>query len=355
MHVQHSTTTFILCVSVLLRRFYVHNTVMDYAPDLIFAVCLNLSAKAEEEWSCAVGQASAVSQSISAHTQLDPTIVMKAEMLVLDGIRFNLRVFHPFRPLTGLLETLTRLDSEVQGSIPGVASKSAQVRDIIDWKRLREEAQSYLLTLLVSDAPLLFPPSQLALAALLYVADSETVGARLKWLTIQLLQLECSIERDAVENSTARSMSSSSDILEPKITCMFEEVLPAVHALFQAQHPSSEVIRHIQDKLVRSKNPLPPYEAEQQRAEAVEAARWTQQQELFNRRELSLLTDSGAGVPREPSLVEDGETGTQRNDRKRSIDALGESWEKAHYGEARFPGESGDSASRVTRKALSFD
>lgn len=125
------------------KRFFVLHSVMSYDPKLVMVTCLNLACKAEE--------APITLEGLAKHTGTQVAEVVKWEVAVLQGIQFHMLVFHPYRPLQGLVEALTAWRPTSKASFGQLYQRSlALIQD------------SYY-----TDLCLLHAPSQIALAALL--------------------------------------------------------------------------------------------------------------------------------------------------------------------------------------------
>jgi len=132
-----------------LKRFYLYNSVMDYHPKEIMVTCLFLACKVDE-FNVSLAQFVA---NIKGNQSRATTVILNNELFLMEQIKYNLKVHHPFKAIEGFLldiKTRTRMS---------------------DPDRMRTHIDSFIDKLLFTDACLLFAPSQLALAAVLHSAS----------------------------------------------------------------------------------------------------------------------------------------------------------------------------------------
>lgn len=128
------------------KRFYQQWSVMEHDPKNIMLTCIYLACKVEESHVSA--------EELGKGIQQDPQVVLKNEMIVLQGLEFELIVYTPYRSMEGFIYDL---EPSVQRMGPaGLQALQA----------LRAAAGSIIDKMMLTDAPLLYPPGQLALAAL---------------------------------------------------------------------------------------------------------------------------------------------------------------------------------------------
>merc|ERR1719154_252138 len=108
------------------KRFYLHNSVMDYHPKEILVTAVFLASKVEEF------------------------------NVSMQQLQFHLTVHNPFRAVEGfLIDIKTRCDT-----VHGVDS-------------FRPEIESFLDSVFLTDACMIFAPSQIALAAIIHAASRQ--------------------------------------------------------------------------------------------------------------------------------------------------------------------------------------
>lgn len=104
--------------------------------------------------------------------------ILEFELLLIQQLNFHLVVHNPYRPLEGLLIDLKVVQQGVRQLNLGLfiplvnsslSSTSSQTRfpTLENPESLRKSADDFLTQAAMTDAGLLFPPSQIALAAIL--------------------------------------------------------------------------------------------------------------------------------------------------------------------------------------------
>jgi cyclin H len=131
-----------------IKRFYISYTSMDFDPQLIVLTCVYLACKAEE---CYISAAE-----LGRLSGVPPEALLRYELAVLQGLRFDLLVHSPYRAIEGCVQELAA----------GVAADTVST--------VKAAAYAVMDALLLTDAPLLYTPGQLALAA--YYSGLEKAG-----------------------------------------------------------------------------------------------------------------------------------------------------------------------------------
>lgn len=124
------------CACTYLQRFYIRNSCLEYDPQGIVLTCLYVAAKVED---CYVS-----AEHIQTVGGIPEDVILKSELLLLQGLDFDLQV-HP-----------------VHKALDGFLAKRGNDEDN---SRLRQKSQEYIESLLLTDAIMLFTPGQLALKA----------------------------------------------------------------------------------------------------------------------------------------------------------------------------------------------
>lgn len=133
-----------------LRRFYVRKSCIEVDPQCIVLTCLYVACKVED-WYVSAEQ-------IEKHSGLPEDLILKFELVLLQGLGFDLLVLSPYDALEGL-----------EGSLGDLYSKT--------------EARQWIDRVLVStNAILLYSPGQIALKSVLSsrnenVTEEEVLGA----------------------------------------------------------------------------------------------------------------------------------------------------------------------------------
>ncbi|KAG1174841.1 hypothetical protein G6F70_004503 [Rhizopus microsporus] len=136
---------------IYMKRFFLYNTVMDYHPKDIFLTCLFLATKSESERISI--------EDFGKSLRLPSTeSVLNLEFTVSQGLKFQYYVHHPFRPAYGLF-------LDMQQSV-----------DVKTLKLVYKHVVNHAIPdMLLTDLPLIYQPSQLALAAFM-IASKDHAG-----------------------------------------------------------------------------------------------------------------------------------------------------------------------------------
>lgn len=156
----------VVCTSAhYFKRFYVNNSIMDFHPKGVLVTCVYLACKVEE-FNVSMSQFVA---NVKGDKEKAMDIVLELELVVIHAIHYHLTVLNPLRPIEGLL-----ID---------IKTRCPQLPDV---DRLRPYVDEFIDCILFTDALLLYSPSQLALASILYAASrlQENLDA---YVTTQLL------------------------------------------------------------------------------------------------------------------------------------------------------------------------
>lgn len=133
------------------KRFYLYNSSMDYHPKEILATCVYLACKVEE-FNVSIGQFVA---NIKGDRDKASDIILNNELLLMQQLNYHLTVHNPFRPVEGFL-----IDIKTRCSLANP-------------ERLRSGIDEFLEKVFLTDACLVYAPSQIALAAVLHAASKE--------------------------------------------------------------------------------------------------------------------------------------------------------------------------------------
>ncbi|KAK4437498.1 Cyclin-H1-1 [Sesamum alatum] len=130
---------------IYFKRFYLQWSVMEHHPKNIMLTCIYAACKAEENHVSA--------EELGKGIEQDHQMILNNEMLVLQSLGFDLIVYAPYRALDGFFSDLEEFYD----------AKVGQPEMI---KSLHESAKAEVDKIMRTEAPLLYPPGQLALAAL---------------------------------------------------------------------------------------------------------------------------------------------------------------------------------------------
>ena len=144
------------------KRFYLRWSVMDHDPARIVLACVYLACKVEDHY---VG-----ADEFGKVVNLDAKHILNNELVVLEALGFDLLAHVPSRMLYGFCQDFAAF---LQG--PEFAGLGLDPDALA--ARLHQRARGALAALMLTDAPLLFPPGLVALAALRSGARSDQWGA----------------------------------------------------------------------------------------------------------------------------------------------------------------------------------
>ncbi|KAH7622136.1 putative Cyclin-H1-1 [Nannochloris sp. 'desiccata'] len=129
-----------------LKRFYLKRSCFEYDPQQMVLVCLYLACKAED---CYISAAE-----LGRLVGVPADLLLKLELVLLQGIEFDLQIHSMYRAVEGCLLDFTEwIDKKAVLNKEASESLKAAVNLAAD-------------RILLSDAPLLFTPGQLGLSAL---------------------------------------------------------------------------------------------------------------------------------------------------------------------------------------------
>lgn len=128
---------------MLYKRFYLSNSVQEFHPKFIVPTVIYIAGKVEEQYINV--------DTIAEGLKVDLKQIIRHEMVVLSGVRFQMIVYHPYRALFSYLE-----DSR---------EKANEALSVDLLQKMHAQACILINDLLLSDIPLLYPPSVIALFA----------------------------------------------------------------------------------------------------------------------------------------------------------------------------------------------
>jgi len=134
------------------KRFYIHNSNMDYHPKDIMLTCVYLACKVEEFY-VPIGQ---FVKNLRGDREKFADAILSFELTLMSKLKYHLTIHNPFRPMEGFLIDIKTRNTEVCNP-----------------EKFRKAAEYFIDRSLQSDACLIFSPSQIALAALRHGASKE--------------------------------------------------------------------------------------------------------------------------------------------------------------------------------------
>lgn len=135
---------------VYFKRFYMNTSVMEFHPKEISYLCVYLACKVDE-YNVSIDQF--MQQVCSQPNPLLQMFIIDNELLMLQKLNFHLTIHCPYRPLEGFI-----IDLKTKKNL-------YQIEDV---ESFRPKIEQFLANCSLTDAALLYPPSQIALAALSY-------------------------------------------------------------------------------------------------------------------------------------------------------------------------------------------
>ena len=139
------------CAMMLYKRFYLSNSVMEFHPKYLVPTAIYVAGKVEEQYISV--------DTVADQLHVDHKFIVGHEMILLEGVRFQLIMYHPFRTLLGFLDDFRAFAKQVLNKdIPATVLQ-----------QLHANSTALLNDMLLTDLPLLHYPSYLALAALWHV------------------------------------------------------------------------------------------------------------------------------------------------------------------------------------------
>ncbi|XP_018524821.1 cyclin-H isoform X1 [Lates calcarifer] len=136
------------------RRFYLNNSIMEYHPRIIMLTCAYLSCKVDEFNVSSTQFVGNLLQETPAGQERVLEQILEYELLLIQQLNFHLVVHNPYRPMEGLLIDL-----------------KTRYPTLDNPESLRKSADDFLTQAAMTDAGLMFPPSQIALTAILNSAS----------------------------------------------------------------------------------------------------------------------------------------------------------------------------------------
>lgn len=191
------------------KRFYLYNSTMDYHPKEILATCVYLACKVEE-FNVSIGQFVA---NIKGDRDKASDIILNNELLLMQQLNYHLTIHNPFRPVEGFL-----IDIKTRCSLANP-------------ERLRSGIDEFLEKVFLTDACLIYAPSQIALAAVLHAASKEQEN------------LDCYVTEMLFRHAG-----------QDKLAILIEAVRKIRSMVKMVESPAREKVRAIEKKLDRCRN-----------------------------------------------------------------------------------------------------
>jgi cyclin H len=201
--------------AMLLRRFYLSNSVMVHDPKAVMVSAAFLASKVED----AMTDVRYLEEGTDRMGAPVPAAeILPAELCLLSGVNFELLCFHPYKAVLALTEDLrTYLKSERGRALVHFPNDVDRPLVGQDLKPMHDAAQDLVHDVIVSDIPLLYAPGLVGLAALMVANDQQGRNAGGDVPHIDLLgYLSHRFEGADVERMTAKLREISVKLLELK-------------------------------------------------------------------------------------------------------------------------------------------
>jgi cyclin H len=151
--------------ALLLRRFYLSNSVMLHDPKAVMVAAAFLGAKVED---VTADVRYLEEGTILMNAPVTQQEIIPTEIALLAGTHFDLLCFHPYKAVLALTEDLRTYLKSDKGKVLVQADRPLSGQDL---KPMYDEARQLLDDAALSDIPLLYSPGQTGLAALMVAQD----------------------------------------------------------------------------------------------------------------------------------------------------------------------------------------
>jgi cyclin H len=157
--------------AMLLRRFYLSNSVMIHDPKTIMVSAAFLASKVED----AMTDVRYLEEGTNLmNSPVSLSEIIPAEIQLLVGVNFELLCFHPYKAVLAITEDLrTYLKSERGRTLVKFSDGNDRLIVGQDLKPMHDAAQAIVNDVVVSDVPMLYTPGQVGLAALMVANDQQ--------------------------------------------------------------------------------------------------------------------------------------------------------------------------------------
>eukprot|EP00980_Cylindrotheca_fusiformis_P008794 scaffold1869_cov122-Cylindrotheca_fusiformis.AAC.56 len=156
---------------MLLRRFFLSNSVMMFDPKTIMVAAAFLASKVEDAMTDVRYLEEGTQKMNAPVTQAE---IIPAEISLLAGINFELLCFHPYKAVLAFTEDLRTYLKSDRGkhlvTFPNDVHRPITGHDL---KPMHDAAQLIVNDVIVSDIPLLYTPAQIGLAALMVANEQQ--------------------------------------------------------------------------------------------------------------------------------------------------------------------------------------
>lgn len=199
-----------LTAVMLYRRFFLFSSLMEHDPTQMLLAAVFVAGKAEEAPLTLATRGIDIVKLCNV-TKMDLDKLLQSEIRFLQGIKFHLVVFHPHRPLAGFIQILSK-EMDTDSSISSSDSEPM--------KALKRRSEDMLEASLLTDCALLYPPSQIALAAVVKAAEELDAESEGDWKQRGGMSgeqvLDILVRRDAKDEDREKVKETEQVLLEIK-------------------------------------------------------------------------------------------------------------------------------------------
>ena len=231
------------------QRFYLNLSVMDAEPKYVMMASVYLACKIDEHYISA--------EDLARMAKQDPSIVLRDELSVLSGLKFDLIVHHPYRSLTILQFVIADLSSREEEELKIFKNEKNRMK-------LMRSARSTIDAIMKTDALFIYPPGLLALGALrialkaLMEPSSQILNDRIFATIVEQLGMEAqqlpAAQRSESSLDSLRKIGEISSASFVPLMAKFDEI--EEYVLKEKVEIDMIVVRGIDRQLRSCRNPV---------------------------------------------------------------------------------------------------
>ncbi|NXG17144.1 CCNH protein, partial [Grallaria varia] len=196
------------------KRFYLNNSVMEYHPRIIMLTCAFLACKVDEfNVSSAQFVGNLRESPLGQEKALEQ--ILEYELLLIQQLNFHLIVHNPYRPFEGFL-------IDLKTRYPVLENPEV----------LRKTADDFLNRVALTDAYLLFTPSQIALTAIL--SSGSRAGINMESYVSESLMLKenrSTLSRLLDDMKCMKNLIKKYELPRPEEVAALKQKLEKCHSL----------------------------------------------------------------------------------------------------------------------------
>ncbi|XP_060091713.1 cyclin-H [Heteronotia binoei] len=193
------------------KRFYLNNSVMEYHPRVIMLTCAFLACKVDEfNVSSAQFVGNLRESPIGQEKALEQ--ILEYELLLIQQLNFHLIVHNPYRPFEGFLIDLKTRYPLLENP-----------------ETLRKTADDFLNRVALTDACLLYTPSQIALTAIL--SSASRAGINMESYLSESLMLKASLSHLLDGMKCMKNLVKKYEPPHPEEVAVLKQKLEKCHSL----------------------------------------------------------------------------------------------------------------------------